>query len=54
MPSSEKTVKKKAINMILEFITTSNQTIYHGMLASVCEKNLDSERNKNKQISYNW
>ena len=35
MPSSEKTVKKKAINMILGF---RNQTICHGLLASVCEK----------------
>ena len=34
MPSSEKTVKKKAINMILESITTRN----HGLLASVCER----------------
>ena len=35
MPSSEKTVKKKAI---LELITTRNQTIFHGLLASVWEK----------------
>ena len=35
MPSSEKTGKKKAINMILGF---RNQTICHGLLASVCEK----------------